>query len=98
MPEGPGYCRRCGSPLPADATFCPKCGTPVAATSPPGGSWSTGPAWREKGEKGEKREKNEKEEKGGRGSLLGAAVGGLILIWLGVSFYLEENGYLPGDI
>jgi len=30
--------------------------------------------------------------------MLGALVGGLILVWLGATFFLEQNGYLPtGD-
>lgn len=52
----------------------------------------------EKHEKGEKGEKNEKGEKGEGGGFLGALVGGSILIWLGVTFYLEQNGYLRSDI
>ncbi len=52
----------------------------------------------EKGEKHEKREKNEKGEKSAGGGILGAVVGGLVLIWLGTTFFLEENGYLPSDI
>jgi hypothetical protein len=57
------------------------------------------PTWQshEKGEKHEKREKNEKGEKSG-GGMLGAIVGGLVLIWLGVTFFLEQNGNLPSDI
>jgi hypothetical protein len=55
--------------------------------------------WRgEKVEKHEKREKREKGEKSGRGGMLGALVGGLVLIWLGITFFLEENGNLPSDI
>ena len=30
--------------------------------------------------------------------MLGAIVGGLVLIWLGVTFFLEQNGNLPSDI
>ena len=52
----------------------------------------------EKNEKQEKHEKNEKGEKGGSGGFLGAVVGGLILIWLGVTFFFQQNGYLPSDV
>lgn len=49
-------------------------------------------------EKNEKREKNEKNEKGRGGSITGPIVGALILIWLGISFYLQEIGVFPsGD-
>ncbi len=30
--------------------------------------------------------------------MLGAIVAGLILIWLGTTFFLEQNGYLASDI
>jgi len=30
--------------------------------------------------------------------MLGAIVAGLILIWLGITFFMEQNGYLPSDI
>ena len=58
------------------------------------------PTWQrhEKGEKHEKREKNEKGEKSAGGGMLGAIVGGLVLIWLGTTFFLEQNGNLPSDI
>ncbi len=52
----------------------------------------------EKNEKNEKDEKNEKNEKGRGGDLTGPITGGLILIWLGVTFYLQENDYIaPGN-
>ena len=52
----------------------------------------------EKAEKHEKHEKGEKGEKSGWRGMLGAGVAGLILIWLGTTFFLEQNGYLPSDI
>jgi FtsH-binding integral membrane protein len=52
----------------------------------------------EKGEKGEKHEKNEKTEKSPARGMLGAVVAGLILIWLGTTYFLEQNGYLASDI
>ena len=100
MPDGTGFCHRCGAPLPPGATFCPKCGTAVAS---PAGVQPTSPQTpmgrrNEKGEKGEKHEKNEKQEKSAARGMLGAAVGGLIIIWLGVTYFLEQNGYLPSNI
>ncbi len=53
---------------------------------------------REKAEKNEKHEKREKHEKGGLQSMLAAIVAGAILIWLGITFYLEQNRYLASDI
>ena len=43
----------------------------------------------EKGEKSEKSEKGEHEDKA-----LGALTGGLILLWLGVSFLIRDYGYI----
>ncbi|MDA4124083.1 MAG: zinc-ribbon domain-containing protein [Thaumarchaeota archaeon] len=100
MPEDASYCHRCGTRLPAGATFCPKCGASVISGAAP----TTGPQqprramYGEKGEKHEKHEKNEKGEKGAGSSMLGASVGGSILIWLGVTFFLEQNGYLGSNI
>lgn len=75
-----------------DAVFCPKCGNPIAASSiPPLQRRQT----REKGEKSEKREKGEKGEKNEKSrDWTGSIVGGLILIWLGVTFYLSQTGYI----
>ena len=100
MPDGAGYCQRCGFPLPTGAAFCPRCGaavTPSAAGTP---APQQPPAERrhEKGEKQEKREKNEKGEKSAHGGMLGAIVGGLVLIWLRVTFFLEQNGNLPSNV
>jgi hypothetical protein len=94
------YCHKCGTQLPGGATFCPKCGAAVAvsAASQAGPQqWTTRRGERaEKYEKQEKREKSEKGEKGSTaGGMLGALIGGLILIWLGATFFLEQNGYLP---
>lgn len=100
MPDGAGFCHRCGSPLPGDAAFCPRCGAatvPSTTIAPPP---QQPPTWQrhEKGEKHEKREKSEKGEKSAHGGMLGPIVGGLVLIWLGVTFFLEQNGNLPSDI
>jgi hypothetical protein len=52
----------------------------------------------EKHEKNEKGEKNEKNEKGGGGGMLGALIGGLVLIWLGATVYFQEVGYLGSNL
>ncbi len=105
MSGAAAFCHKCGTQLPAGATFCPRCGASVSSvTQQPGAQQPPTSRRGEKGEKHEKQEKqekhekNEKGEKGGGGDVLGAVVGGLILIWLGATFYLEESGYLPGDI
>jgi uncharacterized Zn finger protein (UPF0148 family) len=99
------YCHKCGSALPAGSSYCPGCGTPVttasvaavAQQSPAPEPYSRKAYRHEKYEKEEKHEKNEKGEKGsGRpGSIIGPVVGGLIVIWLGVTFYLQEIGSIP---
>jgi zinc-ribbon domain len=100
------FCHNCGSPLLPGSAYCPRCGTPVAApqgAAPPQAPPSGYPyRYRryEKQEKQEKKEKGEKGEKGGRSTtsgLIGAIVGGLILVWLGVTFYLQQIGYLTSD-
>jgi len=96
MSGNAGFCHRCGAQLPEGATYCPKCGSAVAGSTPfqVGGPGSARVEKREKAEKREKQEKREKNEKGGLEGRLGALVGGLILIWLGATFFLEQNGYL----
>jgi hypothetical protein len=65
-------------------------GQPAAAAPGPAYQYPT-----HRHEKEEKREKNEKNEKGRGGDITGAVTGGLILIWLGVTFFLSENNYFP---
>jgi zinc ribbon protein len=93
------YCSKCGAPLPEGATFCPKCGTPVTAAPPQGAPPARQYRYEkhEKGEKREKGEKGEKAEKGREGDISGAVIGGLILVWLGISFYLQQIGTIPAD-
>jgi zinc-ribbon domain len=97
------FCSRCGSQIPAGAAFCPSCG--LAASAAPTGQpeASAGPAGQyprrrhEKQEKQEKGEKGEKNEKGRGGDLTGAVTGGMILIWLGVIFFLSQNNYISSS-
>jgi hypothetical protein len=100
MPEGAGFCHKCGTQLPAGAIFCPRCGAAVTVLGPtsPGPQQPPAPWRNEKYEKHEKSEKREKGEKASGGGMLGAVVGGLVLIWLGVTFFFEQNGNLSSDI
>ena len=88
------FCQKCGTEIPAEGAFCPKCGH-QAAVSP--AAVERGRARGEKHEKSEKSEKSEKQEKGEKeeksGDKTGPLVGGLILVWLGVSFYLVQIHY-----
>jgi len=94
MPE----CKKCGSKVEEDMSFCPKCGAPlkveaVSAEQPP-------TAQRPKGEKEEKQEKHEKHEKHEKTekhekkeyAFIGWLVGGIILIIIGLTSYLEVSG------
>ncbi len=97
-----GFCSKCGAQLSGGVSFCPKCG---AAVTPASAVQAVGQTQRierrekgEKNEKHEKREKHEKHEKGGLQSMLAAVVAGAVLIWLGITFYLEQNGNLASDI
>jgi hypothetical protein len=89
-------CPKCGNEVSEEMGFCPKCGAPLKMQQP---APETSPRQyrrdekSEKGEKGEKHEKGEKGEKHGYG-FMGPLIGGLILIFLGVSFWLELTGTL----
>ena len=51
-----------------------------------------GECFGERAEKAEKEEKGEKHEKGRESDLAGAILGGGVLIWLGISFWLAQSG------
>jgi preprotein translocase subunit SecF len=76
-------------------SFCPKCGASLTlgrATAPPSAETGSAPYRRyekteEKSEKHEKHEKQEKYEKR-EYSFIGPLVGGLILLFIGLSLYL----------
>ena len=82
------FCTKCGANVPDDATFCPKCGGQIATPTTATERIRAREEKHEKQEKGEKEEKHEKEEKSG--DRTGVLVGGLILIWLGISLYLVQ--------
>jgi len=94
------YCPNCGKEVKEDAVYCPYCGAslkPSAATPPRYVYRHRRDEKNEKDEKGEKDEKNEKNEKGeksegGEGGMLAALTGGLVVIWLGISFLLGDYG------
>jgi len=86
------YCPKCGTEVREEMAFCPKCGAPLKG--PPAGYR---PEKAEKSEKEEKREKTEKYEKREFG-VIGPLIGGLILIFLGLMFYLQLIGYRVWEI
>ena len=94
-------CPKCGSEVSEEMSFCPKCGAAlkIQPPPPPAGTRPTRYRKSEKSEKDEKHEKDEKGEKGEKGEkqgygFLGPLIGGLILVFLGVSFWLELTGLL----
>ncbi len=96
------YCPKCGSEVKEEMVFCSKCGAALKikeSSSPmPAENYRSEKA--EKQEKQEKQEKNEKNEKGEQQEkyekqqygILGPLVGGLIMILIGVMFYLSLIG------
>jgi len=103
MPE----CPKCGYKVREDMIFCPNCGASLKAEQASAPTRPEPPVRytrekeekyesrekREKGEKGEKGEKRENREKGEFG-FIGPLIGGLILIFLGLAFYLERTGVI----
>jgi hypothetical protein len=99
MPDEQLYCSKCGNAVAPGSAFCNKCGSPVSARAQPTRQAQPMPmeGMHEKQEKYEKREKGEKQEKGRGGSLAGPITGGLILIWLGFTFYLATVGRIAWE-
>ena len=80
------YCPKCGNEVDEDAEFCSKCRTPL----------KEGIVYRRvhrRDEKDEKNEKNEKNEKGERDKY-GPIVGGLIVTWLGVLLFMDNQNII----
>jgi predicted nucleic acid-binding Zn ribbon protein len=93
------YCPKCGNKISEEMSFCPKCGAPLKAeqaapgpapTTYRGGEKSEKHEKREKGEKGEKREKREY-------AFLGPLIGGLILVFIGLTFYVKTSGIVADE-
>lgn len=94
------YCPKCGTKVREDMSFCPNCGAALKVEQPPSPAQAVPPAppRAEKAEKHEKREKEEKEEREKKEKTekrekrefgyIGSLIGGLILIFVGLMFYL----------
>jgi cation transport ATPase len=92
------YCPKCGNDITDEMTFCPKCGATLKIAQ--GSAYVSTARMRrrdekaekdeksEKSEKNEKHEHNEKHEKRGY-SFLGPLIGGLILLFIGLTAFLE---------
>jgi len=96
------YCPKCGSKVREEMKFCPKCGAPLKVEVAPPEAVSPPPYRAEKAEKREKEEKEERPEKMEKGeryemrqfAWIGPFAGGLILIFLGLAFYLTLTASL----
>lgn len=96
------YCPKCGNKIEEEMSFCPRCGaslrmekaTTVTAEAPPA-PYRREEKTEEKSEKHEKREKQEKHEKREKGEhgFIGPLVGGVILLFIGMGFYLRATNY-----
>lgn len=76
--------------------FCPKCGAPLKTPTVSAVQQEARPHRGEKAEKHEKHEKREKGEKHEKSefSYLGLIIGGLILIIIGLTSYLQITGII----
>lgn len=94
------YCPKCGSKIEEEMTFCPKCGATLkaeaAAASPRTVTYRRNEK-AEKDEKDERDEKGEKHEKRGY-SFMGPLIGGLVLIFIGLTSYLRVTGIINPDL
>ena len=82
------YCPKCGAKVTEEMEFCSKCGAPLKVAQAPPETRAREYRRNEKAEKTEKHEKNEKYEKREYG-FMGPLIGGLILIFLRLAFYLR---------
>lgn len=101
-------CPKCGAKVTEAMSFCPNCGTNLKPSTPPievaaPAQAPTPPPPRARYEKQEKREKEEKHEKGEKTEKhekrqygpIGPIIAGIILIALGVFFYLMMTMNFP---
>jgi len=100
------YCSKCGAKVREEMSFCPKCGTPLKVVQPPVEAVPTVPQRVEKAEKREEREKEEKHEKTEKEEryekrefgYIGPLVGGFILLFVGLIFYLIVTASLRWEV
>ncbi len=100
------YCPKCGTEVGEQMAFCPKCGASLKAVKPAVAVAAPPPPRAEKAEKAEKTEKQEKREKREKEEkyekrefgIIGPLIGGLILILLGLMFFLQVTGVLRTEV
>lgn len=88
------FCPKCGNSISGDMVFCPKCGATLKVeqtTVRPERPVTYRHEKEEKREKGgEKGEKHEKREY----AFIGPLIGGIVLLFIGLSAYLSITGYV----
>jgi cation transport ATPase len=97
------YCPKCGKEVKDDAVFCTYCGETLKPqekiiyrhASDERGEKNENDEKDERSEKAEKNEKSEKNE--GVGGMWSAVMGGLIILWLGVTFLLRQYDYIANN-
>jgi transcription initiation factor TFIIIB Brf1 subunit/transcription initiation factor TFIIB len=96
------YCPKCGNKIEEDMVFCPKCGASLKGeqTAVPPRPVTYRHEKEEKHEKHEKEEKGEKAEKHEKGeyAFIDPLIGGLILIFIGLSAYLSMTGMVQSRV
>jgi uncharacterized membrane protein YvbJ len=96
--NGLSYCPKCGSKIDESMTFCSKCGASLkVAQTQTAASQGGSVTYRRRDEKSEKQEKG---EKGGEKMekrehpFIGALIGGIVILFLGVIWFLEVYGVI----
>ena len=80
------YCPRCGNEVSEEADYCTKCRAPL----------KEGVTYRQVSRRDEKDEKDEKNEKG-EDDKYGPIIGGLIITWLGLLLFLQNQHMISGS-
>jgi len=94
------YCPKCGKEVKDEDIHCANCGTTLKGEGVVyrrQEDWSSRNEKNEKTEKNQRNEKHEKEEKNERDRVSSSLMGGLIILWLGLSFLLRGWGYITDN-
>lgn len=93
------FCPKCGKEVADDAKFCPYCREPLKTSNIFYRREEDRDEKNEKDERDEKNEKDDRDEKSEKNEkqedrMSSSIMGGLVLLWLGVSFLLREYGFI----
>jgi len=87
------YCPKCGTKVSEEMSFCPKCGAALKVEAAPPAPYRAEKHEKREKEEKEKREKTEKHEKQ-EYTFISWLIGGLVMMFLGLMFYLALIGSL----